>query len=106
MYTEGFNKNRGILNQVRHLIVSIPDLCQLSYFDYTKYALLASIQYVTLNILMHTFSMSATYLPYNKEILKAPGGVNFSKYALYAIIQYVVWSKFGQIKNAVNLFQK
>ena len=37
------------------------------------------------------------------NILKALGGVDFTKYAILPISQYVQWSKFGQVQNAVNL---
>ena len=37
------------------------------------------------------------------NILKALGGVDFTKYALSPISQYVQWSKIGYVKNAVNL---
>ena len=37
------------------------------------------------------------------DTLKALGGVDFTKYALSPIIQYVQWSKIGHVKNAVNL---
>ena len=37
------------------------------------------------------------------NILKALGGVVFTKYALLPISQYVQWSKIGYVKNAVNL---
>ena len=35
--------------------------------------------------------------------LKAVGGVDFTKYALSPISQYVQWSKIDEVKNAVNL---
>ena len=38
-----------------------------------------------------------------KEILKALGEVDFTKYALPTIIVYKQWSKNGYVKNAVNL---
>ena len=37
------------------------------------------------------------------NILKALGGVDFTKYALSPISQYVQSSKIGQVKNAVKL---
>ena len=37
------------------------------------------------------------------NILKALGGVDFTKYALLPISQYVQWTKIGYVKNAVNL---
>ena len=37
------------------------------------------------------------------NILKALGGVVFTKYALLPISQYVHWTKIGEVKNAVNL---
>ena len=37
------------------------------------------------------------------NILKAIGGVDFTKYALSPISQYVLWSKIVEVKNAVNL---
>ena len=40
---------------------------------------------------------------YQMNILKALGGVDFTKYALLPISQYVQWSKIGYVKNAVNL---
>ena len=40
---------------------------------------------------------------YQMNILKAPGGVDFTKYALLPISQYVQWTKIGYVKNAVNL---
>ena len=40
---------------------------------------------------------------YQMNILKALGGVDFTKNALLPICQYVQWSKIGLVKNAVNL---
>ena len=40
------------------------------------------------------------------NILKAVGGVDFTKYALLLISQYVHWTKIGQVQNAVNLSDK
>ena len=37
------------------------------------------------------------------NILKALGEVDFTKYALLPISQYVQWTEIGQVKNAVNL---
>ena len=37
------------------------------------------------------------------NILKALGGVDFTKYLLSPISQYVQWSKIVGVKNAVNL---
>ena len=37
------------------------------------------------------------------DTLKAEEGVDFTKYALLPLIQYVQWSKIGYVKNAVNL---
>ena len=37
------------------------------------------------------------------NILKTLGGVDFTKYALFPISQYVQWLKLGQVENAVNL---
>ena len=37
------------------------------------------------------------------NILKAIGGVDFTKYALSPISQSVQWSKIVSVKNAVNL---
>ena len=37
------------------------------------------------------------------NILKALGGVDFSKYALLPISQYVHWTKIDSVQNAVNL---
>ena len=39
---------------------------------------------------------------YQMNILKALGGVDFTKYALLPISQYVQWTKIGYVKNAVN----
>ena len=56
---------------------------------------------------MHIYNMSVTYLQsitqYQMNILKALGGVDFTKYALSHISQYVQWSKIGYVKNAVNM---
>ena len=46
------------------------------------------------------WNMSAKNL---KEILKALGDVDFTKYALPTIIVYNQWSKMTMLKNAVNL---
>ena len=40
---------------------------------------------------MQIYNISVTYL----DTLKALGGVDFTKYALSPIIQYVQWSKIG-----------
>ena len=40
---------------------------------------------------------------YQIDTLKALGGVDFTKYVLLSIIQYVHWSKIGEVQNAVNL---
>ena len=37
------------------------------------------------------------------NILKALGGVDFTKYALFPISQYVQWTNMAKLKNAVNL---
>ena len=37
------------------------------------------------------------------NILKALGGVDFTKYALLPISQYVHWKKIGYVQNVVNL---
>ena len=39
------------------------------------------------------------------DTLKALGGVDYAKYALLAITQYVQWAKIGKVKNAI-IFQK
>ena len=49
-----------------------------------------------LNSFMHNSNMSVLYLPsINMNILKALGGVEFTKYALLPISQYVHWTKIG-----------
>ena len=40
---------------------------------------------------------------YQINILKSLGGVDFTKYALLPISQYVHWTKIGSVQNAVNL---
>ena len=40
---------------------------------------------------------------YQMNIPKALGGVDFTKYALIPISQYVQWSEIDLVKNAVNL---
>ena len=40
---------------------------------------------------------------YQMNILNALGGVDFTKYALLPIGQYVHWTKIGPVQNAVNL---
>ena len=40
------------------------------------------------------------------NILKALGAVDFTKYALLPISQYVHWTKIGSVQNAVNLSKK
>ena len=40
---------------------------------------------------------------YHKVILNILVEVDFTKYALLAIIQYVQWSKIGCVKNDLNL---
>ena len=65
-------------------------ICQ-KYFFGIKF-LHAHLQYVC--------NISAKY---QKNILKARGEFDFTKYALLPISQYVQWSKIGYVKNAINL---
>ena len=53
--------------------------------------------------LQYVCNISAKYL---KDTLKALGGVDFTKYKLLPISQYVQWSKIGYVQNAVNLSKK
>ena len=55
--------------------------------------------------LLHAHLQYVCNIPpnYQMNILKALGEVDFTKYALSPISQYVQWSKIGQVKNAVNL---
>ena len=55
---------------------------------------------------MHIYNMSNIPAKYQMNILKALGGVDFTKYALLPISQYVQCSKIGKVKNAVNLSKK
>ena len=91
--------------------------------DFTKYALLLISQYVqwskigkvknAVNLsknnlcksVLHAHLQYVSKIPakYQMNILKALGGVDFTKYALLPISQYVQWSKIGKVKNAVNL---
>ena len=51
--------------------------------------------------------MSVTYMQIIlKDTLKALVGVDFTKYALSAIIYYVQWSRTGYVKNATIFFSK
>ena len=50
--------------------------------------------------LQYVCNMSAKY---GKEILKALGGVDFTKYAIPTIIVYLHLSKIGYVQNTVNL---
>ena len=84
--------------------------------DFTKYALLPISQYVhwtknwlsskcckfVINMffgikLLHAHLQYVCNIPakYQMNILKALGGVDFTKYALSHISQYVQWSKIG-----------
>ena len=58
--------------------------------------------------LLHAHLQYVCNIPaqYQMNILKALGGVDFTKYALLPISKYVQWSKIGQVKNAVNLSKK
>ena len=40
---------------------------------------------------------------YQMNILKALGGVDFTKYTLLPFSQYVHWTIIGSVQNAVNL---
>ena len=55
--------------------------------------------------LLHAHLQYVCNIPakYQMNILKALGIVDFTKYALLPISQYVQWSKIGYVKNAVNL---
>ena len=55
--------------------------------------------------LLHAHLQYVCNIPakYQMNILKALGGVDFTKCALLPISQYVQWSEIGQVKNAVNL---
>ena len=55
--------------------------------------------------LLHAHLQYVCNIPakYQKNILKALGGVDFTKYALLPNSQYVQWSEIGLVKNAVNL---
>ena len=50
---------------------------------------------------MHIFNVFVTYL----QGMMAPREVDFIKYALWAIIHYVQWSKIGKVKNVVNMLK-
>ena len=83
--------------------------------DFTKYALLPISKYVhwtkisyvqnAVNLskiifgikLLHAHLQYVCNIPakYQTNILKALGGVDFTKYALLPISQYVQWSKIG-----------
>ena len=55
--------------------------------------------------LLHAHLQYVCNIPakYQMNIQKALGGVDFTKYALSPVSQYVQWSKIGLVKNAVNL---
>ena len=55
--------------------------------------------------LLHAHLQYVCNIPakYQMNILKALGGVYFTKYALLPISQYVHWKKIGYVQNAVNL---
>ena len=56
----------------------------------------SKIFFLGLNSFMHIYNMSVTDMPSIKcNILKALEGVDFTKYALLPISQYVQWSKIG-----------
>ena len=85
----------------------------LGAVDFTKYALLPISQYVhwtkiglvqnAVNLLLFYIKLLHAHLQYvcnipakyQMNILKALGGVDFTKYALLPIGQYVQWSKIG-----------
>ena len=51
--------------------------------------------------------MSVTYMQIiSKDTLTALVGVDFTKYALSAIIHYVQWSRIGYVKNVTIFFSK
>ena len=57
---------------------------------------LSKVLFLGLNSFMHIYNMSVTYMPIIKcNKRKALGGVDFTKYALLPISQYVQWSKIG-----------
>ena len=55
--------------------------------------------------LLHAHLQYVCIIPakYQMDILKALEGVDFTKYALLPISQYVHWPKIGSVQNAVNL---
>ena len=55
--------------------------------------------------LLHAHLQYVCNIPdkYQINILKALGGVDYTKYALLPIRQYVHWTKNGEVQNAVNL---
>ena len=57
--------------------------------------------------LLHAHLQYVCILPakYQMNILKVLGGVDFTKYALLPIGQYVHWTKIGSVQNAVKLFK-
>ena len=56
-------------------------------------------------ILLHAHLQYVCNIPakYQVNIPKALGGVDFTKYTLLHMSQYVQWSKIGYVQNAVNL---
>ena len=58
--------------------------------------------------LVHAHLQNVCIIPakYQLNILKALGGVDFTKYAPLPISQYVHWTKIGYVQNAVNLSKK
>ena len=58
--------------------------------------------------LLHAHLQYVCIIPakYQTNILKALGGVDFTKYAQLLISQYVQWTKIGSVQNAVNLSKK
>ena len=70
----------------------------------SKFCKFVKNNFIGINLL-HAHLQYVCNIPakYQKNILKALGGVDFTMYALLPISQYVQWSKIDLVKNAVNL---
>ena len=69
---------------------------EVSHSVYFKYALNLYVKNHSIKFFLHIFNMSVTYQQSIKiDTMKAVGGVDFTKYAILTIIQYVQWSRIG-----------
>ena len=64
---------------------------------------LSKIFVLALNSFMHLQYAYIIPAKYQMNILKALGGVDFTKYTLLPFSQYVHWTIIGSVQNALNL---